>query len=652
MKPRAGTPAGDGHPMKRNLSLSWKILPPALFIVLAAMGISGYTSGRIAENALERAIVGQMRAQVEMATRNLEAWIDGIVSDLELMRHDDAMADAFQENFMGRAARVHVSRRLAELADTYPAFERLSLAAADGRIIASSAEIAPGGDSVADRDFFAAAMAGNAAVSDVRPDGTDGIPAFVVSIPATGRRGESGVFWGLVPMETLMRFFVDPIRVARTGYAYLIDHRGVCIAHPQRNLVLTADIGDDEFGLEMLRRKSGVVRYEWDGIDKFAVFEEYERKGWILVVTAPVDEIFADIRQLRNLLLGIAAVAILIAGPGIGWLLRRVVTRPLERVSGTLTATAAQVHSGAAQIAAAGQTVAGGASDQAASIQETSSSLEEMASMTRSNAENADLANRLARESRERFEAARRSMEELSAAMGEIGAANAETQRIIKTIDEIAFQTNLLALNAAVEAARAGEAGAGFAVVADEVRNLAMRAAQASRETADLIEGAAGRVREGDRLAGVVRETFGTVDEASAKMADLVAEISAASGEQAQGIGQINTAVSRMDRVVQDNAANAEEASASAEELMNLAESLRRTVEALARISGSDRAAESAFSTRTAPTGNRWIGESATGRGPERDGPEDRPPRTSKRAIPTGFASRTPRISASEDHDE
>ncbi|HAA02439.1 MAG TPA: methyl-accepting chemotaxis protein, partial [Syntrophobacteraceae bacterium] len=119
------------------------------------------------------------------------------------------------------------------------------------------------------------------------------------------------------------------------------------------------------------------------------------------------------------------------------------------------------------------------------------------------------------------------------------------------------------ALNAAVEAARAGEAGAGFAVVADEVRNLAMRAAEAARNTADLIEGTVKKVKDGSELMARTNQEFQQVAGSAGRVADLVGEISAASSEQAQGIEQINRAVTEMDKVTQQNAANAEESAAA-----------------------------------------------------------------------------------------
>lgn len=208
------------------------------------------------------------------------------------------------------------------------------------------------------------------------------------------------------------------------------------------------------------------------------------------------------------------------------------------------------------------QTLSDAASQQAAAIEETSSSLDELASMTKQNAGNAAEADRLMSLGKDKTAKTQISMAQLSDAMEEIVVSSEQSQKIIKTIDEIAFQTNLLALNAAVEAARAGETGAGFAVVADEVRNLAMRAAEAAKTTSNHIENIVNKVKEGAAMVATTYQDFQQVADNRSKVVNLVGDIASASKEQSLGIEQINKAAADMNDVTQKNAASAEELAA------------------------------------------------------------------------------------------
>ena len=257
------------------------------------------------------------------------------------------------------------------------------------------------------------------------------------------------------------------------------------------------------------------------------------------------------------------------------FVIARGIVSVLSNISTGMGEGANQVASASSQVSSSSQSMAEGASEQAASIEETSSSMEEMSSMTKKNSENASHADSLMKEANKVVKTADESMNQLIVSMEDISKASEETSKIIKTIDEIAFQTNLLALNAAVEAARAGEAGAGFAVVADEVRNLAMRAAEAAKNTAELIEGTVQKVNDGSELVTTTNDAFIQVAESSGKVGNLVAEISEASKEQSNGIEQVNLAITEMDKVVQQNAANAEESASASEEMNAQAEQLR-----------------------------------------------------------------------------
>lgn len=303
-------------------------------------------------------------------------------------------------------------------------------------------------------------------------------------------------------------------------------------------------------------------------------------------------------KNIRHVTGWIAGITLFILFLGLAlsyWFMRRSITLPVHRIVEGLSEGAEEVAAGSSEVSSASQSLAQGASEQAASLEETSSSLEEISSMTKQNAENAIQADSLMKEANRVVGEANQAMANLTGSMEEISKASEETQKIIKTIDEIAFQTNLLALNAAVEAARAGEAGAGFAVVADEVRNLAMRTAEAAKDTATLIEETVKKVIDGSTILSHTNEAFDTVADSTARVGELVAEIAAASNEQALGIEQVNKAVSDMDRVVQQNAANAEESASASQEMNAQAENMKGIVYQLVALVGVERNGKTSF---------------------------------------------------------
>ncbi len=224
------------------------------------------------------------------------------------------------------------------------------------------------------------------------------------------------------------------------------------------------------------------------------------------------------------------------------------------------------------------QVLANNSAEQASSLEEVSSSLHEMNSMAKQNAGNAKEGQHLAVSARESAGKGVDSMKRLSCAVGQIKDSSNKTAKIIKTIDEIAFQTNLLALNAAVEAARAGDAGRGFAVVAEEVRNLAMRSAEAAKNTARMIEDS---VKDSDNVVVINNEVTKNLEEINQqinKVNVFMEEIAAASEQQSQGVEQINVAVAQMNQVTQQNATHSEQFSHSAEQLSKLTVNLNKMV--------------------------------------------------------------------------
>jgi methyl-accepting chemotaxis protein len=362
----------------------------------------------------------------------------------------------------------------------------------------------------------------------------------------------------MVPnMEQVFTRFANMLAVAEEAIALqqqAADH--------DLNVVTVAQRTANEFLGELVEQNRSVARHEVEVAEAEALFIEY----------------LSIVAMIVGVLLALA----------LGILISRSINNALRRIASTLGAGAEQTASASGQVAQSSQSMAEGASEQASSLEETSASLEEMTSMTKQNAENANQASKLMALAKETVDDMARATDEMSKAISEIKSSSDETAKIIKTIDEIAFQTNLLALNAAVEAARAGDAGKGFAVVAEEVRNLAQRSAEAARNTAEMIAGSVKNADNGVQVTDRVSEALKHTVTNSEKVAQLVAEIAAASNEQAQGIEQINTAVAQMDQVTQSNAANSEESASASEELSAQAEEMQRMVmELVAMVGGA-----------------------------------------------------------------
>jgi len=438
---------------------------------------------------------------------------------------------------------------------------------------------------VADRDYFKAAkQEGKASIGAMAKSKLTGNAVMTIASPIKSEKGDFlGVYTLTMKSDLLINLITDT-KVGQSGYSFLLDPKGTVLAHPKRELILTSNITSEKCLQELIQKmtaqQTGTISYIFEGKERVACFTPVGIKGWSLATVQLAEEVRKDIRTFRNQEIILGALLLLTAIILV-FLFGRTISEPVAKVAAGLSEVSKKVAAVSARVSTASHNIATGASDQAASIEETSSSLEEMSSMTKQNAANAGNANRLMSTTREIVLGAGRSMENLTTSMNDISKASEETSKIIKTIDEIAFQTNLLALNAAVEAARAGEAGAGFAVVADEVRNLAMRAAEAAKNTASLIEGTVKKIREGSELVGKTEKDFREVAASVKNSSELIDEISAAGAEQAQGMEQINKAVGEMDKVVQQNAASAEEAASVSGEMNSQAEQMRIFVEDL-----------------------------------------------------------------------
>jgi methyl-accepting chemotaxis protein len=563
------------------------VVVPLIIVGLFAMmratdaltGISREQAANVAEklaDMMQVALSKELKLVKELA---LDTTITEVAGKVAGGRVEDFKPDIERLN-------RHLSSTMKQIGDEYEAIVVVNPA---GIIFADGSNGEYKGINVSDRDYFKAAKEGKASIGSVAKSKKTGNPIVPIGAPLRGERGESFGSVAFISKIDLIAQKIAGTKVGKTGYAFMADAGGRIIAHPRKELILELDLKSVK-GMEgivgsMMAHKAGVDSYLFEGIEKIAGYAPIDLTGWSIAVTQPNDEFLEGAYAIRNGILLVGAI-FLVLTVILVLIFARGISRPIGRVVDGLYDGADQVASASAEVSASSQTLAEGASQQAAALEETSSSLEEMASMTKQNSDHANQANTLMKEITKVVAESNTAMGKLNTSMKDISSASEETSKIIKTIDEIAFQTNLLALNAAVEAARAGEAGAGFAVVAEEVRNLAIRAAEAARNTTNLIEGTIQKIKEGTEQVNKASDAFQLVAGSTTKMGELVGEVAAASGEQAQGIDQVNKAVAEMDKVVQQNAATAEESAAASEELNAQAEQMKAYVKDLALVVG------------------------------------------------------------------
>ena len=620
-----------------KFSLRTKLMVCVMVAVLAPLVFVGFFSVYKSSSALEaQALTQSMEVARGLANMaNIAVQEEMKIASQTALR--DTVIEAAAKYAQGVAEGPEIEKASAELealvkngGDTY---ESIFIAGLDGKLFADGVGGKHKGVNVTERDYFKAAKTGKVNVGSVVKSKTTGAPVLTFGAPVYSKTKEMIGVVGMIENISFMTDKVAGVKMGDTGYGYAINGTGIVVAHPKKEYILDLDLSKNEgmktFVAKMIAGEAGAETYSFDGVKKVAGFAPVPLARWSVGITQNYGEVMAPARSIRNVITMAGIVFALITVVGV-FLLARSIALPIGNIARNLKDASEQVAGASSQVASASQGLAAGASEQASSLEETSSSLEEMSSMTQQNAGNAAQAKSLMAEVNAVVRRIDGHMGEMAAAIQEVTKSSEETGKIVKSIDEIAFQTNLLALNAAVEAARAGEAGAGFAVVADEVRNLAIRAAEAAKNTSTLIENTIGTVRKSNDLTKQTQEAFRENVAIAGKVGNLVAEIAAASEEQAQGIGQITKAVTEMDKVVQQTAANSEESASASEEMNAQAEQMKVYVQELvAVINGSGTAGDLASAPAVAER-RAFNGQTARLAAPVRPGSGKAPLRKQK----------------------
>lgn len=595
-----------------KFKLTSKLLIPLASMVILGLAVSIVIAYVSAKNGLEKAVTEQLVQVSKSSESKISQWLSRNEIAIDTWSKMDVVVNSLGDSDPDKS-RGSASLRMKNYIDQYKIFDGMRLANDQGLVIASSHEKNINTVNVAAREYFIAAMKGESFISEPLLSSTSGKPIVVIASPVRSGDSIKGVLYAVIDLGGFTDAHLDTIKVGKTGYVYMTNHKALVLAYPPDDkAIMKLELGGFEFGKKMVEMKNGVLAYTFEGVPKITAFNEVGKTGWIVVATAPADEVFAEAYGIRRLLMITGAIVTALLCLGIVFLVSVFVIKPLNQVilglkdiaqgdgdltkqlainsqdelgelanwfntflrnmqhiiadiasnshtvdtsSGKLLDIATTLAASAEESSNRARTVAAASEEMGANMNAIAQTMEttmQNTSMVAAAAEEmTSTINEIAKNSEEARSISAKAVEQAATAskkMTDLGAAAQSIGAVTETINDISEQTNLLALNATIEAARAGEAGKGFAVVANEIKDLARQTAAATADIKKKITGVQGTTKETAAEIGSISAIINDINDIIASIATAIEEQSAATSEIARNVNESSQGIEQVNQ--------------------------------------------------------------------------------------------------------
>jgi methyl-accepting chemotaxis protein len=315
-----------------KLNLTNKFLFPTIALIIIGMTASAMMSYFSSKQAIEDMAANEIRRVADSASNHLMSWFKFIQLNMSSWSEEMPFKTAVLDTFLGESARETASERLLKIKEDYGMFDQLILFNTAGEAIAAADPNVIGKVNVSDREFFQESLKGNVFISDVLKSKVTGMPIFVISAPVMQyEESVGGVLAGSVPMAYFSKAFIEPVKIGKTGYAYMYDSDGLIIAHPDKENILKMNISEFDADGEMLKTEQGSLIYTLGGMKKMTAFKKIPGTGWFVGVTAHTAELLEPVKNIRYIAVLFSIGVCVLAGAVI-FFVARSVTTPVQEV--------------------------------------------------------------------------------------------------------------------------------------------------------------------------------------------------------------------------------------------------------------------------------------------------------------------------------